>query len=95
MLAERVDEGGLLLADEVQVELVPALLDVLLQPRGVLVQVAGDAYDCATCSGVTVLADDVEGLDRLGVPADRWAEDVAAPLVVRDRERPRLRSAPS
>ena len=41
---ECVDEAGLLLADEVQVQLVPALVDVLLQPLDVLAEVAGDAH---------------------------------------------------
>ena len=85
----------LLLADEVQVKLVPALLDVLLQPRGVLAEVAGDAHRLLHLLGRDVLADDVERLDRLEVPADRRGEDVAAPLVVGDGQRPRPRWAPS
>ena len=47
-------KARLLLADEVQVQLVPALLDVLLQPRGVLCRGRWRrARDCAHLLGAT------------------------------------------
>ena len=86
MFTECVDEARLFLADEVQVQLVPALVDVLLQPRGVPAEVTGDVHRFLDLFGRDVLADDVEGLDRLDVPARRRREDVAAPLVMGDGE---------
>jgi hypothetical protein len=40
MLAECVDEAGLLLAHEVQVQLVPTLVGVFPEPLGVLAEIA-------------------------------------------------------
>jgi hypothetical protein len=87
MLTECVDEAGLLLAHEVQVELVPALVDVLRKPRGVLTEVTRDPHGLVDMLGRDVLADDVERVDRLQVPAGRRGENIAAPLVVGDRQR--------
>ena len=54
VLTECVDEAGLVLADEVQVELVPALVEVFLQPVSVLAEVARDhARTVPTRSAVT------------------------------------------
>ena len=46
MLAERIDEVRLLFTHEMQVKLVPPLLDVLVQPFGVATEVAGDSHRC-------------------------------------------------
>ena len=40
MIAECLDEAGLLLTDEVQVQLVPTLVDVLVKPLGMLAEIA-------------------------------------------------------
>ena len=50
-------------------------------------RVARDVDDLRDLLGRHRLRHDVEGLDGLGVPADRRAVDVAAPLVVGDRQR--------
>ena len=75
------------LADEVHIQLVPALVGILLQPGGVPAEVARDVDRFLHLFRRDVLADDVERLDGLEVPAGRRGEDVAAPLVVGDCQR--------
>ena len=86
MLTECLDEAGLLLAHEVQLKLVPALLDLLRKPRDVAGRGVRDAHRLLDLIGRDVLADDVERLHRLEVPAhvprygnygaltDRWVK---------------------
>ena len=87
MLAERFDEGRLLLTHEVQIQLIPPLIDICLQPRAVPTEVARDVHRFPDLFGGDVRTDDVERLDGLDVPARRRGEDVAPPLVVGDGQR--------
>ena len=90
-----VDEAGLVLADEVQVELVPALVEVLLKPVSVLGEVARDSHGLFDPLGGDGLADDVECLDGLDVPGHRRGEDVVAPLVVGNGQGLLVRGCPA
>ena len=88
VLAEGVEEVALLLADVVQVDLVEAEVDVLLQPgRRAGPRSAETQHGLATSSGGTCSAAASKASARVEVPAERRREDVAAPLVVGDRQR--------
>lgn len=86
MLAERLEVVVLLLPDEVEVELVVAELEVLLEPLDVLRRLVAHEDRAAHLLGGDVLADGVEPGDGVDVPRDRRADDVGAPLVVGDRQ---------
>ena len=87
LLTERLEEARLVLADVVQVQLVEAELEVLVQPRRVPLGVGGHPDDPAYRLDRHVLADLVEDLRGVDVPYRRRGKDVAAPLVVCERLR--------
>ena len=85
-LAESVDEL-VLLADVVQIQRVEPQVGEVVQPLGVLTEVAGDQDMLAHHMRRDVLADRVEDLRRLDVPCDRRAEHVGPPLLVSNPKR--------
>ena len=87
LLAEDLEPRALLLADVVEVDLVEAERDEVLQPGDVLPGVGRDEHRSLHRLARHVLGRLVEQRDVVEVPVDVRREDVAAPLVVGDVER--------
>ena len=86
VLAEDVEERLLLLADVVDPDAVEAEADQLGQAVAVPRRIGRHEHRSAHVRRADEAGGLVEVLGQLQVPAHRWGEHVAAPLIVGDRQ---------